>query len=242
MRDVWTVMWKELRELLMQRFGTLGSSAGILVVVFMFGCILPWQMGQDWVMSPMMWFLTGWTSFTLVVSVIADAFAGERERHTLETLLATRLSDNAILIGKVCAAVSYGSGIVLLILLMAWVTLNVLSGGSSFVFYDIGIGLGALVFGVLGAGLAASVGILVSLRAPTVRQAQQTLSLLAMSIPFAIGYGSQLLPLNWRAAMFQTLSVTSPGQILLWAGLTLLVLDGAMLFWARLCFRRDKLI
>ena len=37
--------------------------------------------------------------------MIADGIPGERERHTLETLLASRLSDRSILLGKVMAAV-----------------------------------------------------------------------------------------------------------------------------------------
>lgn len=242
MRDVWTVTWKELHELLTQRFGTFWSSASFLLIAIVFGCLLPWQLGQEWIMSPLLWLLAGWISFALVVSVVADAFAGERERHTLETLLATRLSDEAILMGKVCAAVSYGSGAVLIILLMISVTLNVLVRSSPVVFFDVGIGVGALIFGILGAGFAASVGILISLRAPTVRQAQQTLSLLAMLIPFAIGYGTQLLPRTWQTQAFQLIGVASASQIMFWVGGAWLLLDGVMLFWAKLCFRRDKLI
>ena len=40
-------------------------------------------------MTTVMWM---WFSLLLVINVVADSFAGERERHTLETLLASRLS------------------------------------------------------------------------------------------------------------------------------------------------------
>lgn len=44
----------------------------------------------------------------LTLTMVADSFAGERERHALETLLASRLSDRAILLGEAAALTSYG--------------------------------------------------------------------------------------------------------------------------------------
>jgi ABC-type Na+ efflux pump permease subunit len=40
--------------------------------------------------------------------MITDSIAGERERQTLETLLASRLPDRAILLGKVAAITLLG--------------------------------------------------------------------------------------------------------------------------------------
>ena len=37
-------------------------------------------------------------------TLIVDAVAGERERHTLETLLASPASDTGIIVGKMAAA------------------------------------------------------------------------------------------------------------------------------------------
>jgi ABC-2 type transport system permease protein len=48
---------------------------------------------------------------------LGDAIAGERERHTLETLLASRISDRAILLGKVIVTTGYAWGTALLGLL-----------------------------------------------------------------------------------------------------------------------------
>ena len=52
----------------------------------------------------------------MVSSLVADSFAGERERHTLETLLASRLPDRAILAGKLLVPVAVAWGAALLAL------------------------------------------------------------------------------------------------------------------------------
>ena len=57
--------------------------------------------------------------------MIADSFAGERERHTLETLLASRLSDRAILFGKIAACIAYGWLMAMLCVLVGTITENV---------------------------------------------------------------------------------------------------------------------
>ena len=73
-------------------------------MIAVFGVFLPLQNGASWVTSPITMVYWAWMPLMLVTGVIADSFAGERERHTLETLLASRLPDRAILLGKVAAA------------------------------------------------------------------------------------------------------------------------------------------
>ena len=55
----------------------------------MLGIVTPLQMGSLWLTSPLMLAYWPLLSSGMVSTLIADAFAGERERHTLETLLAT---------------------------------------------------------------------------------------------------------------------------------------------------------
>jgi ABC-2 type transport system permease protein len=65
---------------------------------------------------------------------LGDAIAGERERHTLETLLASRISDRAILLGKVIVTTGYAWGTALLGLLFGLFVANLSKGqgvGSS---------------------------------------------------------------------------------------------------------------
>lgn len=108
MADVLAVASKEWRELLGPR-GFRGKS-GIALILVAFGIILPLQTGRAWITAPSVVIAWSWVPMFLVSTVIADAIAGERERHTLETLLATRLSDNAILFGKIAAAIGYAGG------------------------------------------------------------------------------------------------------------------------------------
>ena len=110
----------------------------------------------------------------MAVSVVADAFAGERERHTLETLLSMPLADAAIFIGKFAAAVLYGWAFaVIASLVAAGVSERPASQRGADYFYAPEVFAGVLVLGLLVTALLVSTGILVSLRSPTVRQASR---------------------------------------------------------------------
>src|SRR5438045_4186121 len=94
--DLSTVIWKEWKEFLSQR----STLLSMLVFLVIFAVLLPYQAGAGWVESPLGVVNLLFMPLFFVLTVIADAFAGERERHTLDTLLASRLSDRAILFGK----------------------------------------------------------------------------------------------------------------------------------------------
>lgn len=173
MNDLGAVVWKEWRELSGERGlrGKLGSVAFIAV----FGIVLPLQAGPEWVTSPVTAIAWAWAPMFLITTVIADAVAGERERHTLETLLATRLTDRAILLGKILASVVHSGIVTAASLLCGVITVNVAHASDAPLLYSAGTlaVIGAL--GALGGIFIASLGVLVSLRSPTVRQAQQAL-------------------------------------------------------------------
>jgi len=59
----------------------------------------------------------------------------------------------------------------------------------------------ALVFNFLLSLVVASAGVLVSLRAPTVRHAMQVLSIGFMIIVYGGIFGFQMLPADWRASI-----------------------------------------
>ncbi len=94
---------------------------------------------------------------------------------------------------------------------------------------------------VLGAGLSASAGVLISLRAATVRQAAQTLSIGTMLLIFVPVYGIRALPAGIRAAGAAWLTRLDTRAALLLVLLLLAALDGALLAAARLRFQRAKL-
>jgi ABC-2 type transport system permease protein len=232
-------MWKEWKEIL--RGGSRGK-VGLLLFVGIFGFFLPLQMGRAWVDSPMALIYWAWVPLFLVTSVVADSFAGERERKTLETLLASRLSDRAILFGKVGAAVGYGVGITWLSLLLGLVTTNIAHGQGELVMYPLSVGLGIVGLSLLGAGLAASAGVLVSLRAATVRQAQQTLSITIMVLLFVPVFGIQALPLEWKLRLIEAFTAMDVNRVVVIVVVTLAVLTGLLLAAAMRRFQRAQLI
>jgi len=240
--DVLTVAWKEWRELLQVGGTVRGGRLSLAILVAVFGVFLPLQSGAEWVQSPATVFYWGWVPLMLVGSAVADSFAGERERHTLETLLASRLPDSAILLGKVAAAISYGWGLVLVMLALSLITVNVAARTGPWLLFPWRFAVGAPLLALLGAGLAATAGVLVSLRAPTVRQAAQTLNVGVLLLVFIPVLGMQALPDAWQVqAGAWALSVGADG--LLWASALLLaLLDMALLAAGFAQFRRSRLV
>lgn len=239
--DILTMMWKEAKELFTQRSGLRGGWIGLLVLIAVFGVMMPLQAGEEWLAAPTTILLWAWVPFILVNSVVADSFAGERERHTLETLLASRLSDRSILFGKICAAIGYGWGITLIGLLVALVTINFAHGEGELLLFPAQIGVAIVSLSFLVAWLAAGLGILVSLRAASVRQAQQTLSLafLFLFIPLFL---VPLLPDSMRGTIIRFMSgldIQVLGLILI---ALLLAVDLILLGTAMRLFNRSRLI
>ena len=151
-------------------------------------------MGRVWVESPLSMVLWGWLAMLPVTAIIADAFAGERERHTLETLLASPLSEQAILFGKVAAAVSYAWLLALIMLLAGLITVNVVDD-NGLLLYPVEVVIGGGILGLLTATLSASIGVLVSLRAATVKQAAQQLVFASIALTWLPLFALSLLPM-----------------------------------------------
>ena len=241
--DIWTVMRKELKEVALEPGRNLrGGPLGLLVVIGVFGIFLPLQLGRELVESPGVLLLWGWVPLFLVITVVADAFAGERERHTLETLLASRLSDKAILFGKLCAAVMYGWGLAMVSLVLALITVNVAAGQGQLLMFPPQTALFIVLTSLLTASLAAGAGTIVSLRASSVRQAAQTLNLAIMALIFVPIFGAQLLPATVQASLAAALGRAGLDQIGLIVLLVLFVLDVACVVWATMRFQRARLI
>src|SRR4051794_30860122 len=112
MSDLGTMIWKESKELIFQ-----GDSAQWIRPLILFviaGLVLPLRVGPAWLALPsVMMYIVTIIPFAIIVGFIGDAIAGERERHTLETLLASRMPDRAILLAKVIVTVGYAWAIAL---------------------------------------------------------------------------------------------------------------------------------
>lgn len=240
--DIWTIVWKDWKELLLQR-GTMRQGwANVLIMLLIFGIFLPLQTGAEWVRSPFVLVSWSWVPLFLVVGVIADSFAGERERHTLETLLASRMPDRPILFGKMLAAVGYAWGITMVSLLLGLVAVNVANWPGHLLLYPASTGLGGAGLSLLMAWLAAGAGVLLSLRAPSVRQVQQTLSIATMVIVWIPILGMNAMPAEWRTAAVQGLQSVNGMLALAVVVAGLVVLDITLTAAAMARFQRARLI
>lgn len=164
--DFMTVLWKEWKEILLQRSAGGSGARQPLVIVLIVGILLPLRMGPQRFFSPEPLLILTFLAAVATSAVVADAFAGERERHTLETLLASRLPDSSILLGKIAACTAYGWLITMACVVLGTVTVNIANWhGQILMFHDAPSWLG-LILGppVLGAAVA-SAGVFVSLHA-----------------------------------------------------------------------------
>jgi ABC-2 type transport system permease protein len=217
---------KELLEIVGDPYARRGGilQAGILTLVL--GVLVPlssesaWYAGTPGAITAYA-FLPG----VAAAAIAADAFAGERERRTLETLLATPLGETIILVGKAMAAVIWALAVATMALAAAIVTLNLSHGAFA---PSPVVLLGAVGAAFASASFMASAAIVVSMLIPAARPAQQVASLGSAAI---IGGGLA----GWKAA----------GLPLVWTNVFLaegagLMLAIIVLEVARTLFRRDR--
>jgi len=235
MSDTWTMVWKEWRDAIFPK-GKLTNISPLVFIVFL-GIILPWINRQGWLtLSTAMVLASIFFPYFYILMYIGDSFAGERERHTLETLFASRMSDRAILWGKVIATVSYIWGMTVFASLLGLVVVNLVKGPGPWMVYTPARGwLAVLLASLLACLLSASGGILVSLHSATVRQAQQTLLLGSVALFVAIYFVVKALP----PQLF--LGINS-SQLFLIVILVMAVLDALFLGISMASFHRSTLI
>lgn len=241
MRDVLTVLWKELRELSAVDGGLI-ASIGFLVFLGLIGVFLPAQIGPEWLDATWVIFFWSWMPLFLVTTITADSFAGERERHTLETLLATRLPDRAILIGKVAAGVLWVWVATLACVPVGMVTVNVLHSTNGILWYEPATVLGIVLVTLLAAIFGASLGALVSLRATTVRQAQQTLTIIVLAILVLPIIALRVMPDEMVASVIRLFMSGTQASVAFALGAVFLGVDAILLFLAMSRFQRRKLL
>jgi ABC-2 type transport system permease protein len=243
--DIVTVMWRERKGLLRYQGSRAKAMLGLLIPVVMLGIYLPLQIGRALVEGPWSLLASVFIPMMIVGMTIPESFAGERERHTLGTLLASRLPDWAILFGKVSVAVGYAWGMTLVLLLVSLVMVNVTHWDGQVLLYTPIITLANVALSLLVASLVAGLGVLISLRAATVQGAQQTL-MTATLLPLVL---LQMIPLfllnvvpDGRARLRELVAAANPTQIILIIMAVLVVLDLGLLVAAMARFKRARLI
>lgn len=182
MLDSLVVARKELIELLGNRHSYRGVLIQSAVLVTIAGVLFP-------ALDPSVWRHGASTAGLylafpgmLAAGVAADAFAGERERRTLETLLATPLSDRAIFNGKALAAVVIATGVAALAI-VASITTHGARWEPGGVFVPPAAHIAAVLGAAVGAAsVATALAIFVSMRVAVARAAQQISSLLSLLV------------------------------------------------------------
>jgi len=241
--DFVTVLWKEWKEIVMERSAGGAGSYRPLILIVVLGIFVPFQMGPERFLSATGLLAPTFFSAIVITTVIADSFAGERERHTLETLLASRLSDRAILFGKIAASIAYGWLMSISCILAGTITVNAANWhGQILMFHDAASWLIILLGPPLMGGVVATAGVLVSLRAATVRGAQQTLAVAFAVLLLGVVFGSNRLPAEWKAWFARVLFTWSETGLVVAAEGVLLAIDLALLFAGMARFQRSKLV
>jgi ABC-2 type transport system permease protein len=241
--DFVTVFWKEWKEIVLERSTSGAGSYRPLILIAVLGVFIPFRMRPERFFRPEQLLLPVFLSAFVITAVIADSFAGERERHTLETLLASRLSDRAILFGKIAASLAYGWLISIASIVVGGITVNAMNWNGQIAMYrDEASWLIVLLGPPLLGGVIATAGVLVSLHAATVRQAQQTLAVGFMVLMLGTVFGSSALPAEWKVWFARILIAWSQAALVLAAAGVVLAIDLALLVAGMARFQRAKLV
>jgi ABC-2 type transport system permease protein len=238
--DIVTIMWKESKSM----FRYQGSRSRYLLVLLspiLLATVFPWQWGPDWVAEIPSVILSIVVAVILVGITIPESFAGERERHTLNTLLASRLSDRAILFGKMGISIVFALGVTLAVLLLSLVTVNVAHWDGELLLYTPTIIIADLVLSFLMATLFASAGVLISMRSETVQQAAQILMAIFLVPIMLLQVIAMVFRNQLNDLLGDSLSNLDGTQVLLVVTGILLLLTAGVLAAAVARFRRSRL-
>lgn len=242
-QDMMTVFWKERKALFRVR-GRRAQFFILMLTPLLLAVVFPIQMGKDWLTSGLNLIVAFVVPLLIVGTSIPDSFAGERERHTLSTLLASRLSDRAIFVGKLLTSIMFGWGMTVLFIILSMVAVNVLNWDGQLAIYSPAILVGNLTIALLMSILTAGAGVLFSLRASTVQEAQQTLMavLLVPAMIIQVGVFVMLSSQTWRERLRDVMETITIEQFLI--GLTgiLLIVAILLLWFASRRFQRERLI
>jgi ABC-2 type transport system permease protein len=235
--DIYTIMWKESRSWLRYQ-GSKSRTLVTLITPLLAAMLLPWQIGASWIDGYISLFLAFLVPTMIAGLTVPDSFAGEKERNTLPTLLASRLPDRAILFGKMLFGILLGWAAGLLVLVISLISANISFGGEPLLFYSPSV-LGAyLGFSLMMATLTAGAGVLISMRAKSAQEANQLLISILLLFPLMLGMASTMF-LRGKEDALAELDIS---LILLIVAAVLLVVTVALVLAAIRRFQRAKLV
>ena len=212
LRDIGTVIKKELKEIIILSL-SLGQILSSAIFILLFGLFIPYEQGEYFLRQTFASLSLYIFLVPLLMSsgLVADSFAGERERKTLEALFATRLPDAAIFIGKVMAVFIYTYVFTVIIVLTGAAGANIYlyrAGHGMDFFYNALSSFALFVFTipVIFAGIA--VGVFFSLRCRDLRTAYQLsrIGWLIICLPLVVGWVKFMITWEFLVPAFYILS------------------------------------
>ena len=234
--DMITMLWKEIKVQFRGKAARTSYTRQLLAPIILAG-VFPITWGADWVVEFPPLLIAALTPALIAGVMIPDSFAGERERHTLDTLLASRLPDRAILFGKMLLPVLAGWGAALAFNTLSLIVVNLFHADGSFLFYSPTIGSGILVLSFLSATLMAGGGVITSLSAATPQEAAQRLMTFILVPAMAL----QILPMLFMDQILELIQVLDGTQILTIFGLLFFALDLVLIVIATRKFQRSEI-
>ena len=222
---VYTVLRKELIELIGDRESLSGPLVQGGIVLFTVGVLVPSLGKSIWTDPNAPVVLFQLFPATIASMIAADAFAGERERGTLETLLATPLEESAVFVGKTLAALSVGLFVSVSSLVCALVVANIRFGATMLS----PRAFASVIVGSIAASLfTSSVAVAISSRVAVARSAQQIAAMAAIMFVFG------------SATLLEQAPALSAGTLMLVDG-SVAIVALALLGLSSRSFRRDRL-
>jgi len=234
--DMGAVMWKERKSILRFR----GSRSRLMLTMLspiLLATFFPWQWGPEWLSQVPPLVMAFIVPAILVGLTVPDSFAGERERHTLQTLLASRLPDRAILWGKLVVSLLFGWGVTLCMMLITLLVLNTAFWDGQLLLYTLPIGLGSVVLSFISASLIGGLGVLLSLRSETAQEAAQKLMGFIM-VPAIL---LQVVFFAFQDRAVQVIETVNGPRLLVIVLGVMLALDVVIMLLAMRSFRRSRL-
>jgi len=234
--DILTMTWKESRTLF--RKGPYRSRLLRMVLIpAILSSVFPISWGPDWVNEFPALIIAFITPAVLVGMMIPDSFAGERERHTMGTLLASRLPDHAILIGKMAIPVIVGWGAALLFTFLSLLVVNIAHGQGELLLYSSENTIGILSISILVSTTMAGGGVLTSLRAESSQAAAQKLMTMIL-VPAMI---IQIVPLLLMDQIGSLIKIVDGTQFLIGFMAVFAVADLILFIAAVARFQRSQM-
>ena len=234
--------WEDIKSTLFSYHKLQGGIVPIILFCVAFGIYEPLRIGPDWLQSPVMVFsLAILVPFIVIGSISPYSFVGER--GTLEPLLVTPVSDQAILFGKIGAAVFYGWGVTLVNLLLGVGSINIIFNTGKFLLYPPGIVAPTLILSLLFSILVAIIGTNSSFYAKTILDAQRNLvTMLFLPLVLPAFFAGPFMPEEWRLLIIQIVAHSGAPNLFLILIALLFIVNGIFMVFAFTRFHRKLLM